>query len=92
MRLYVGNLPAEMKDAELRELGLAFGKPLSATIARYLVGGASKGFGFLEYSCDEEGRAAIDGLDGRRLDGHLLTAFEATAKRARLAGSRRSGG
>ena len=83
MRLYVGNLPSQINDTTLRELALPFGKPDSANIARYLVGGSSKGFGFVEYATADEGRAAIAGLNGKVIHGQPLTAFEATAAHAR---------
>ena len=83
MRLYVGNLPSQINDVQLRELALPFGKPDSANIARYLVGGISKGFGFIDYTNDDEGRAAIAGLNGKDVHGQRLTVFEATAAHAR---------
>jgi RNA recognition motif-containing protein len=83
MKLYVGNLSSQVTDKELRELTLPFGKPESANIARFLVGGASKGFGYIEYSNPEEGRAAIAGLNGKDVRGQRLTVFEATASHAR---------
>lgn len=83
MKLFVGNLPSQINDTQLRELALPFGKPESANIARYLVGGVSKGFGFVEYSDAEEARAAIEGLNGKDVHGQPLTVFEATAATAR---------
>ncbi|HEX6097985.1 MAG TPA: RNA-binding protein [Thermoanaerobaculia bacterium] len=83
MKLYVGNLPSQIDDVQLRELALPFGKPESANIARYLVGGASKGFGFIDYAKAEEGRAAIAGLHGKNIHGQPLTVFEATSANAR---------
>ncbi|HEX6099747.1 MAG TPA: RNA-binding protein [Thermoanaerobaculia bacterium] len=83
MRLYIGNLPDWITDPQLYELALPFGKPQAANIARYLVGGKSKGFGYIDYATREEGRAAIAGLNGREIDGQRLTVYEATAVRAR---------
>lgn len=83
MKLYVGNLPSQITDIHLRDLALPFGKPESANIARYLVGGASKGFGYVDYSNLDEGRAAIAGLNGKVVHGQRLTVFEATAIHAR---------
>ena len=78
MKLYVGNLSSKINDAKLRELALPFGKPQAADIARYLVGGLSKGFGFIDYLNDDEGRAAIAGLNGKTVHGQALTVFEVT--------------
>jgi RNA recognition motif-containing protein len=83
MRLYVGNLSSQINDTQLNDLALPFGKPMSANIARYLIGGSSKGFGFVDYVNAEEGRAAIAGLNGKDVHGQVLTVFEATDANAR---------
>lgn len=83
MRLYVGNLSTVIDDARLHELALPFGKPQAANIARYLVGGASKGFGFLDYANEADARAAIAGLNGKDVHGQPLTVFEATGATGR---------
>ena len=77
MKIYVGNLPKKITDAQLHDLALPFGKPDSANIARELPGGASKGFGFIEYRHADEARAAIAGLDGKIIDGQTLSVCEA---------------
>lgn len=83
MKLYVGNLASQIDDKQLFELTLPFGKPDSANIARYLVGGKSKGFGYIDYANADEGRAAIAGLNGKTVLGQTLAVFEATAAKAR---------
>ena len=77
MRLYVGNLPNQITDPQLNDLAASFGKPQSANIARMLVGGASKGFGFIEYATAEEAKAAIAGLNGKSVHGQVLEVHEA---------------
>lgn len=77
MRIYVGNLSKQITDAQLNDLALPFGKPQSANIARLLVGGASKGFGFVEYATADEARAAITGLNGKDVHGQALKVSEA---------------
>jgi len=77
VKIRVDNLPTTITDAQLRELALPFGEPDSANIARMLVGGASKGFGFIEYRTTAEGRAAVAGLDGKDVDGQTLHVFAA---------------
>ena len=83
MKIYVGNLSQQITDAHLNELALPFGKPNSANIARELRGGASKGFGFIEYAMPDQARAAIHGLDGKDVDGQALRVCEANALKAR---------
>jgi RNA recognition motif-containing protein len=77
MRIYVGNLPNQITDPQLHDLAAPFGKPQSANIARMLVGGASKGFGFIEYATAEEAKAAIAGLNGKSVHGQALEVHEA---------------
>jgi len=78
-RIYVGNLSRKITDAQLHELAVPFGKPHSANIARQLRGGASKGFGFIDYAVAEQARAAIAGLAGKKVDGQALKVFAAAA-------------
>jgi len=93
MKIYVGNLSKKITDSQLSELALPFGKPDSANIARELRGGASKGFGFIEYRTPEQGEAAIAALDGKNVDGQPLEVREAAALTARpwSAAARRRG-
>jgi len=79
MKIYVGNLPASITDSQLNALALPFGKPDSANVARRVEGGASKGFGFIEYRTDDEGTAAIAGLNGEIVDGVALKVHKANA-------------
>src|SRR3972149_2597722 len=66
MQIYIGNLPAEFTDGELRSLFEEFGKVRSATI------GDEKGYGFVEMPVKSEGRAAIEALRGKEMDGKPL--------------------
>ncbi len=66
MQIYVGNLPVEFTDAELRSMFEAFGKVLEASI------GKEKGYGFVEMVKKSEIRAAVDGLRGKEIEGKPL--------------------
>jgi RNA recognition motif-containing protein len=79
MKIYVGNLPADITDSQLNALALPYGKPDSANVARNSAGGTSKGFGFIEYRTDAEGTAAIAGLNGEVVNGATLTVHKANA-------------
>lgn len=72
MKVYVGNLSKQVTDAQLNELAAPYGTLVSANVATERSSGDSKGFGFLEFSNDDEGRAAISGLDGRDVNGQAL--------------------
>ncbi|MDP9194347.1 MAG: RNA-binding protein [Acidobacteriota bacterium] len=77
MKLYVGNLSKQITDAQLNDLAVPFGTLISATVATERSSGASKGFGFVEFTNADEARAAITGLDGREVNGQALKVNEA---------------
>jgi cold-inducible RNA-binding protein len=77
MKIYIGNLSKDITDAQLHDIALPYGKPDSANIARELPGGASKGFGFVEYRQAEEARAAVAGLHGKSVGGQVLKVCDA---------------
>lgn len=76
MKVYVGNLSKQVTDAQLNDLAIPFGKLISANVAVERKSGESKGFGFLDFSNDDEARAAITGLDGRDVNGQALKVNE----------------
>lgn len=77
MKLHVGNLSKQVTGPQLNELAVPYGKVVSAEVATDRSSGQSKGFGFVEFSSAEEGRAAITGLDGREVEGQALKVSEA---------------
>lgn len=77
MKLHVGNLSKQVTDAQLNDLAVPYGKLVSANVATERSSGESKGFGFVEFTTPEEGRAAITGLDGRDVHGQVLKVSEA---------------
>jgi cold-inducible RNA-binding protein len=81
MKLYVGNLSNQINDAQLNDLAKPYGTIVSASVAVDRSNGASKGFGFVELSTPEEGRAAIAGLNGKEVNGQALKVDEARPKK-----------
>ncbi|HVR43689.1 MAG TPA: RNA-binding protein [Thermoanaerobaculia bacterium] len=77
MKLYVGNLSKQITDAQLHDLAIPYGKPVSANVATERSSGESKGFGFVEFGTADEARAAITGLDGKDVNGQALKVNEA---------------
>ncbi|MFC2131466.1 RNA recognition motif domain-containing protein [Bacteroidota bacterium] len=67
MNIYVGNMSYEVSEEELRQAFEQFGEVESVTIIQDKFTGRSKGFGFVEMPSEEEGQAAIDGLNGKEL-------------------------
>lgn len=81
MKLYVGNLSKQITDAQLNDLAVPFGTLVSAVVATERSSGESKGFGFVEYTNAEEGKAAIAGLDGKEVNGQALKVNEARPRK-----------
>jgi cold-inducible RNA-binding protein len=86
-KLFVGGLPFSTTDDELKELFAAHGTVASATVVRDRESGRSKGFGFVEYENDDEGKAAEKALNGSDLGGRSISVAEARPKEDRPARS-----
>jgi len=72
-RLYVGNLSYSMRDESLQQEFSRFGHVSSAKVMMERESGRSKGFGFVEMGSPSEAQAAIQGLNGKEVDGRALT-------------------
>jgi len=72
MKIYVGNLPYDVTEEELRQEFRAFGEIESVNIITDKYSGRPKGFGFVEMSSVSEGQAAITGLNGKTLKDRTL--------------------
>ncbi len=83
MKVYVGNLSKQVTDAQLNNLAIPYGKLVSANVATERSSGESKGFGFLEFSNDDEARAAITALNGRDVEGQALRVSESKPRNER---------
>ncbi len=80
MKIYVGNLPYETTDQDLRTKFAAFGQVDSATVIMDRETNRSKGFGFVEMADASEGNAAIQALNGKDSNGRALKVNEARPK------------
>jgi cold-inducible RNA-binding protein len=80
MKLYVGNLPYEARDDELRELFGPHGTITKAFVVVDHQKDRSRGFGFVEFEDPSQGRAAISALHGHELGGRTLVVNEARAQ------------
>ncbi len=77
MNIYCGNLNWQTTESDLQAAFEAYGEVSSVTIIKDKYTGQSRGFGFVEMPKDDEGRAAIEGLNGKELDGRSLRIDEA---------------
>jgi len=98
-KLYVGNLPYNVRDDDLNQAFSQYGAVNSAKVMMERDTGRSKGFGFVEMGSDAEAQAAIQGMHGQSLGGRSLVVNEARPMEARpprmdggFGGGRREGG
>ncbi len=86
MKIYVGNLPYEATEEQLKEIFAAHGEVSSVSILRDRDGGESRGFGFVEMGNNDEAKAAIEALDNDESLGKPLKVQESKPKPAREGG------
>ena len=72
MNIYVGNLPWEIQEEDLRKSFEEFGQVASATIIKDKFTNKPRGFGFVEMPEKEEAAAAIKALNGKELKGRPM--------------------
>lgn len=82
-KLFVGGLPFSTTDDELAELFAPHGTVASAKVITDRDTGRSKGFGFVEFENDDEGKAAEKALNGTEVGGRSITVNEARPKEDR---------
>ncbi|MBI2423441.1 MAG: RNA-binding protein [Candidatus Hydrogenedentes bacterium] len=92
MNIFVGNLSYQCTDDDLKNAFEAYGAVDSAKIVVDRETGRSRGFGFVEMPENNEGKAAIEGLNGKELAGRAITVNEARPRPARTDRPRGGGG
>lgn len=83
LNLYVGNLPYTMTDQELNDLFSEVGEVQSARVMNDRETGRSRGFGFVEMKNEDDGREAIEKLNGADCGGRALVVNEARPRENR---------
>jgi len=89
MKLYVGNLPFTVTEAELRETFSRFGDVAKIDLVSDRLTGESRGFGFVEMDDNSQADAAIKSLNGSDLHGRNMTVNQAKPKASRSPWQRR---
>lgn len=79
VKLFVGNLPWSIRDAELTDIFSAYGEVLSARVVTDRDTGRSRGFGFVEIETDDVAKV-ISATDGREIEGRNLRVNQAEDK------------
>lgn len=83
MNIYIGNLSFSTTEEDLRNAFSEFGEVVSAKVITHRDSGRSRGFGFVEMSTDNEGKAAIEAMDGQEFMGRNLRVNEARPREER---------
>ena len=80
MNIYVGNLPYEATQDDLRQAFEAHGEVSSVSIIMDKMTGRSRGFGFVEMPDQGAGKTAINALNLQEIHGRAMTVNEARPK------------
>ncbi|MBK8390136.1 MAG: RNA-binding protein [Saprospiraceae bacterium] len=80
MNIFVAKLNYETQEEDLNELFERYGAVSSVKVIKDKETGRSKGYAFVEMADDEEGLAAIEGLNETELDGRTIAVKKATPK------------
>jgi RNA recognition motif-containing protein len=75
LKMYIGNLSPDTREADLRELFSQHGTVRSIRIMADVFSGQCRGFGFIEME-GHEARAAIAALNGRDFKGRPIKVNE----------------
>lgn len=71
LRLYIGQIPESVKDEDLRPVFEAFGEIDFFDIQRDS-SGLSKGYGYVQFSNENDGRNALEALNGLKIAGRAI--------------------
>ena len=72
MNIFVAKLNFDTRESELKTAFEGYGEVDSVKIIMDKFTGKSKGYGFVEMPNDEEGQAAVEGLNDQELDGRTI--------------------
>ena len=91
INIYVGNLPYSATNEDLKELFEEFGEVNSAEIIFDRRTKRSRGYGFVEMVIEEDGKEAIDELNGSDYEGRQLRVDQSQPGSKDRSKSKRSG-
>ena len=89
MNIFVGNIPLELTEDELRSEFSAFGQVNSVNIMndRDIGSGQQHGYGFVAMEIESEGKAAIAGLNGKNVRGRTIKVIESLSYSGKTPGN-----
>ena len=91
-KLFVGNLSFNTTENDLQDAFAAFGTVTEANLMMDRSTGRPRGFGFVTMSTPEEATKAVEGMNGKSLDGRALTVNIARPREERATGGGGGGG
>ena len=77
VNIYVGNLAYSVTEEQLQSAFSRFGKVGKAAVIMDRVTNRSKGFGFVEMDDSNEGKSAVEALNGSEIGGRAWKVNEA---------------
>ena len=89
MNIFIGNIPLELTEDELRSEFSAFGQVNSVNIMndRDIGSGQQHGYGFVAMEIESEGKAAIAGLNGKNVRGRTIKVIESLSYSGKMQGN-----
>ena len=91
-KLFVGNLSFNTTENDLQDAFAAFGTVTETNLMMDRATGRPRGFGFITMGSAEEAQKAIDGMNGKSIDGRALTVNVAKPREERAPGGGGGGG
>ena len=91
-KLFVGNLSFNTTENDLQDAFAAFGTVVEANLMMDRMSGKPRGFAFVTMSSPDEAQKAIEGMNGKEVDGRALTVNVARPREERTGGGGGGGG
>jgi RNA recognition motif-containing protein len=91
-KLYVGNLPFDITENDLRDMLSQHGPVNEISVIMDKITGKARGFAFVTMNTEEAAKAAIQALNGKEWKGRALTVNEARPREERSGGGGGYGG
>ena len=85
-KLFVGNLSFNTTENDLNDAFAAFGTVTETNLMMDRTTGRPRGFGFVTMGSADEAQKAIDGMNGKDMDGRALTVNVAKPREERSGG------
>ena len=89
MNIYIGNLPYNTSEDDLRDLFSAHGEVSSVNVIIDTDSGRSKGFGFVEMPDKAQAESAINAINQTDVNGRSVRVNEARPRNDNRGGGRR---